>query len=111
MDWSCPWFLGVVDSAEWPHRQCRPWSQSRAGEQRWPTDDSNGSASASALDGTRGEAGDVVLHEERVDERDRHRAEERARHQLAPVEGVAANQLSHHADRHGAYVGAAPERE
>src|ERR1041384_4521310 len=48
-----------------------------------------------------GHAGDVILDEERVDERDRHRAEQRARHELAPEEDVAADQLRDHADRNG----------
>src|SRR5881296_751679 len=39
------------------------------------------------------QTGHVVLHEERVDDRDRHRAEQRRRHELAPVEDVAADQL------------------
>src|SRR5438445_1270205 len=37
----------------------------------------------------RGEPGHVVVDEERVDQRDRHRAHERGRHELAPVEDVA----------------------
>src|SRR5262245_29661099 len=66
---------------------------------------------ASALDGARGEARDVVLHKERVDERDRYRAEQRSGHQLAPVEGVAADQLAHDADRHRTHLGAAEEEQ
>src|SRR5690348_10419813 len=46
-----------------------------------------------------GEAGDVVLDEERVDERHRDRAEQRARHQLAPIEDVAAHQFRGDPDR------------
>src|SRR4029078_2985436 len=57
----------------------------------------------SCLDCTRGEAGDIVLHEERVDDRYRDRAKQRAGHQLAPIEHVAADQLHDDADRHGAY--------
>src|SRR5262245_2871312 len=64
-----------------------------------------------ALDGAGGQARDVVLHEERVDERDRHRAEQRPGHQLAPIEGVAADELTHDADRHGPHVGAAEEQQ
>src|SRR5713226_2010943 len=47
-----------------------------------------------------GETGHVVLDEESVHERDRDRAEERARHQRPPVEDVAADQLRDHADGH-----------
>src|SRR6266849_9403914 len=44
---------------------------------------------ASALHRAGRQTGDVVLHEERVDDGDRHRAEQRRRHELAPVEDVA----------------------
>src|SRR5574341_553085 len=54
---------------------------------------------ASALDGACGETRDVVLHEERVDEGDGNGAQQRPGHQLTPVEGVAADQLAHDADR------------
>src|SRR5213594_4940616 len=47
-----------------------------------------------------GQARDVVLHEERVDEGDGDRAEQRARHQLAPEVDVAADELGHHSDGH-----------
>src|SRR3954451_16625976 len=40
-----------------------------------------------------GQAGDVVLDEERVDEGHRQRAEQRTRHQWAPVVDVALDQL------------------
>src|SRR5688572_22261918 len=44
-----------------------------------------------------GEAGDVVLDKEGVHECDRDGAEQRTRHQLAPEEDVAADQLRDHA--------------
>src|SRR5262245_41581336 len=47
-----------------------------------------------------GEAGHVVLDEERVDQRHRDRAQQRPGHELAPEVDVAADQLGHHADRH-----------
>src|SRR5262245_53263348 len=46
------------------------------------------------LDGPGGETGDVVLHEEGVDEGDGDGPQERPGHQLAPVEGVPADQLA-----------------
>src|SRR5579864_2253937 len=49
-------------------------------------------AIGSALDRA-GDAGDVMLDEERVDERHRDRAQERPRHQRPPEEHVAADQL------------------
>src|SRR5437764_13053525 len=67
--------------------------------------------SASALDGAGGEAGDVVLHEERIDEGDGHGAQQRPGHQLAPVEGVAADELADDPDRHGAHVGTAEKEQ
>src|SRR5262245_50440168 len=48
-----------------------------------------------------GEAGHVVLHEERVDQRHGHRAQERAGHELTPEIDVAANELGDDADGHG----------
>src|SRR5919106_5975034 len=53
----------------------------------------------SALHGA-GQPRDVVLDEERIDDRDRDRAEQGAGHQLTPEVDVAAYQLRHHADRH-----------
>src|ERR1700675_1316944 len=50
------------------------------------------------LDGTGGETRDVVFHEERVDEGDGNGAQQRPGHELAPVEGVATDQLAHDAD-------------
>src|SRR5580692_59544 len=57
-------------------------------------------AIASSLHGT-GETGDVILDEERIDHRHRDRAEQRTRHQRAPEEHVAADQLGGDADRDG----------
>src|ERR1700744_1021767 len=48
-----------------------------------------------------GQARDIVFDEERVDDRHRHGAEQRARHQRSPEEDVAADQLRGDADRHG----------
>src|SRR6185503_5313301 len=47
-----------------------------------------------------GEAGDVVLDEERVDERDRDRAQQRSGHERTPEKDVAPDQLGDDADRH-----------
>src|SRR5262245_3384466 len=58
-----------------------------------------------------GEAGDVVLDEERVDQGDRHGAEQRAGHQLAPEEDIAADQLRDHAHRHRLLIGRGHEHE
>src|ERR1700730_12598091 len=64
-----------------------------------------------SLHGAGGETRDVVLHEERVDEGDANGAQERAGHQLAPVEGVPPDQLAHDADRHGAHARLAEKEE
>src|SRR5262249_31846511 len=61
-------------------------------------------ACRSALDGPRGETGDVVFHEERVDQCDGNRSQQRPCHELTPVEGVPADQLADDADRDGAHV-------
>src|SRR5215468_5101725 len=58
-----------------------------------------------------GEARDVVFDEERIDDRHRDRAEQRARHQRTPEEHVAADQLRGDADRHGLLVGRAQEHQ
>src|SRR6185436_5692496 len=52
------------------------------------------------LDGA-GQAGNVVLDEERIEHGDRQRPEQRTRHQRAPVVDVALDELGDHADRHG----------
>src|SRR4051794_27750376 len=63
----------------------------------------------STLDGAGGQAGDIVLDEEGIDDGDRDRAEQGRGHQLAPVEDVAAHQLGDGADRHGAHLGLGQE--
>src|SRR5207245_2894777 len=53
---------------------------------------------ASAFHGP-GEAGDIVLDEEGIDEGHRNRAQERPRHERAPEEDVAPDQLGDDPDR------------
>src|SRR5207244_12413558 len=60
---------------------------------------------------TRRESGDVVLDEERVDEHDREAAQECRGHQLAPVEGIPADQLAGDPDRHRADGGGVEEQQ
>src|SRR4051794_11848307 len=45
-----------------------------------------------------GQAGDVVVHQERIDDHRRQCGQQRAGHQLAPGEGVAADELGDDAD-------------
>src|SRR5271155_2408951 len=52
----------------------------------------------SALGGARGEAGDVVVHEEGVDHERGRGGQQRARHQHPPFVDVAANEAGHGAD-------------
>src|SRR3981189_188737 len=52
-----------------------------------------------------GKAGNIVFDKERIDDRHRDRAQQRARHQRPPEEHVAADQLRGDADRHGLLVG------
>src|SRR5216110_1356525 len=66
---------------------------------------------ASALDGAGRETGDVVLHEERIDEGHGNGAQQRPGHQLAPVEGVPADQLAYDSDRHGSHARAAEKEQ
>ena len=54
---------------------------------------------------------DVVLDEERVDDRHRDRAQQRARHQRPPEEHVAADQLGGDADRHRLLLGRGQEHQ
>src|SRR5665213_220022 len=56
-----------------------------------------------------GDAGDVILDKERIDERDRDRAQQRTGHQLAPEEHVAAHQFRGDPDRHGLLLGRGEE--
>src|SRR6185437_1200788 len=58
-----------------------------------------------------GEPGDVMLDEEGIDQRHRDRAEQRAGHQRAPEEDVAADELGGDADRHGLLLGRGEEDE
>ena len=53
---------------------------------------------SSAFRGACGQAGDVVIHEERVDHERRRRGEQRAGHQHAPFVDVAADQAGDRAD-------------
>src|SRR5215510_3170726 len=64
----------------------------------------SGAPARSPLHGA-GEAGDVVLHEEGVDERDRHRAQQGPGHERAPEEHVAADQLGDDPHRHRLLLG------
>src|SRR4029078_2092784 len=50
-----------------------------------------------------GQTGDVMLDKERIDQRDRDRAEQRACHQRAPEEHVTADQLRRDADGHSLF--------
>src|SRR5262245_46626336 len=68
-------------------------------------------AIASAFGRAGGEPGDVVVHEERVDEERRCRAQERAGHDLPPGEHVAANQRGDDPDREHELVGRRGERK
>ena len=56
-----------------------------------------------------GQGRDVVVDEQRVENRDRQRAEQRTRHQRAPLIDVAGNQFGQDRDRHG-FVRAALDR-
>src|SRR6266849_3435334 len=58
-----------------------------------------------------GEAGDVVLDEEGIDEGHRDRPEQGPGHELAPEVDVAADQLRHHADRDGLLLRGGQEHE
>src|SRR5229473_6310128 len=58
-----------------------------------------------------GDAGDVMFDKERIDEGHRDRPQQRAGHQLAPVEHIAAHQLGSDADRHGLLFGRGQEDE
>src|SRR6266581_9697644 len=58
-----------------------------------------------------GDAGDVMFDKERIDEGHRDRPQQRAGHQLAPVEHIAPHQFGGDADRHGLLVGRGEEDE
>src|SRR5918992_28820 len=59
----------------------------------------------SALGCARGEAGDVVVHQESVNDQRRGGAKQRAGHDLAPVEHVAFDQRGDDADRQHELIG------
>src|SRR6478609_5273236 len=58
-----------------------------------------------------GPAGEVVLDEERVDDRHRDGTDQRARHQRAPEKDVAADELGSDTDRHGLLLGRREEHK
>src|SRR5882724_3777325 len=58
-----------------------------------------------------GKAGNIVFDEERIDDRHRDRAQQRARHQRPPEEDVATNQLRGDAHGHGLLVRRGQEDE
>src|SRR5262249_58134577 len=64
-----------------------------------------------ALGGAGGEPGDVVVHEEAVDDQRRGGAEERSGHDLTPVEHVTLDQRRDDADRQHQLVGRGGEGE
>src|SRR6185503_2928118 len=68
-------------------------------------------AIASAFGCAGGQPGDVVVHEECVDEQRRRRAQQRAGHDLSPGEHVAADQRGDDPDRKHELVGRGRERE
>src|SRR5882672_947647 len=57
------------------------------------------------------ETGDVIVHQERVDDERRRGAEQRAGHDLAPVEHVALDQRGDDADRKHQLIGRGREHE
>src|SRR5262249_21067685 len=69
------------------------------------------SAMLLSLGGAGGEAGDVVVHEEGVDEKRRRRAEQRPGHDLAPVVDIALHQRGDDAGREHQLVGRGGERQ
>src|SRR5215472_4674123 len=68
-------------------------------------------AMLSAFGRAGGETGDVVVHQEGVDDQRRRRAQERAGHDLPPVEDVALDQCRNDADRQHQLVGRGGEGE
>src|SRR5690242_17244032 len=68
-------------------------------------------SSTSTLCRTGGQAGNVVVHEERVDDQRRRSAKQRAGHDLPPVEDVALDQGGDDADRHHELVGRGGEHQ
>src|SRR5919106_1603280 len=68
-------------------------------------------ASRSALGGPRGQSGDVVVHQEGIEDHRRSRGEQRPGHQPAPVIDVAADQRGDRAHGQDQLVLAVQERE
>src|SRR5262249_27441641 len=64
-----------------------------------------------SLGGAGGEPGDVVVHQEGVDDQRRRGAEQRAGHDLPPVEHVALGQRGDDADRQHQLIGRGGEGE
>src|SRR3954452_589724 len=69
------------------------------------------SAMSSTLCRTGGQAGNVIVHQERVDDQRRGGAEQGAGHDLAPVEDVALDQRGDDADRQHQLVGRGGEHQ
>src|SRR5262249_17177909 len=70
-----------------------------------------GLAMTSTRRGAGGEAGNVVIHQESVDDQRRCCAEQRAGHDLTPVEHVALDQGGEDADRHHELIGRGREHQ
>ena len=51
------------------------------------------------FDGAAGDAGDEAVEEQIVGDRHRHAGDQRAGHELAPEEDVAAHEIGRHAER------------
>src|SRR5271154_3441579 len=64
----------------------------------------------SAFGGARGQARDVIVHQERVDHQRRRGGDQRAGHQHAPLVDVAANEARHRADGENLLIGGIKER-
>src|SRR5258705_6737216 len=77
----------------------RPFGRRGAEKKRWRRATRPAWGGRLALHGA-GQAGDVVLDEEGVDEGHRHRAQQRARHELPPEVDVAADELGDYAHRY-----------
>src|SRR3979409_847135 len=69
------------------------------------------SAMSSTLCRTGGQAGNVIVHQERVDDQRRRRAEQGAGHDLTPVEDVALDQGGDDADRQHQLIGRGGEHQ
>src|SRR6202011_3482328 len=69
------------------------------------------SAMSSTLCRTGGQAGNVIVHQERVDDERRRGAEQGAGHDLTPVEDVALDQGGNDADRQHQLIGRSREHQ